>query len=276
VSAIKAALPVPSERNRVKAQRGTLLLRERVLRDKAEAASRSKDELLATVAHELRSPTNAIVMWAHLLGSGSLDQNTTQRALEGIDRSARLQTLLIDDLLDVSRIVTGKFALHLRPVDLRLVVEDAVEVARPAAESKQIRFEADLFHSPVMVAGDINRLQQVFANVLSNAIKFTPAAGRVAMRLRTEADRAVVTVTDNGCGISSAFLSHVFEPFRQASASTTRAHGGLGLGLAIVHQLLAQHGGSVTAESAGEGQGATFIVTLPALATRGTGVGSPT
>jgi len=244
-------------RKRVTAQRGAPFVSGRV--------ARIKHDLLATVAHELRSPTNAIVMWAHLLRWESGDPDAKQRALDGIDRGARRQALLIDDLLDFSRIAKGKLALHVGPVDLRRAVQDALEWARPSAESKHIRFEADLVPSPVIAACDVDRLQQVFSNVLSNAIKFTPVAGRVAVRLRTEADWAVLTVTDSGCGISPAFLPHVFEPFRQANTSATR-HDGLGLGLAIVREIVAQHDGTVTAESLGEGQGATFIVSLPTLA----------
>jgi PAS domain S-box-containing protein len=257
-----------SDRRQEETRRITLLTREQQARQDAEAANRLKDEFLATLSHELRTPLNAIMGWAHLLRTGGLDEATSARALETIDRNAKAQNQLINDILDVSRIITGKLHLAVQPLDPGPVVEAALETVRPAAEAREIQLEASLAPSTGTVSGDPDRLQQVVWNLLSNAIKFTPKGGRVQVRLRPVDDQAEIVVTDSGPGISPEFLPHVFERFRQGDASTTRSHVGLGLGLAIVRHLVELHGGTVEATSAGEGQGATFTVRLPLLNTR--------
>ena len=226
-------------------------------------ANRIKDEFLATLSHELRTPLNAIVGWTRLLRTGRLDEHTGERALETIDRNATLQAKLVEDLLDVSRIITGKLRLRIANVDPISVMEAAINSVRPAAEAKAIRIDADLDSSAGLIAADGDRLQQVMWNLLSNAIKFTPAGGHVRVMLRHGAGGLTVRVEDDGAGIDAAFLPYVFDRFRQADSSTTRNHGGLGLGLAIVRHLVELHGGTVHAESHGEGLGATFALTLP-------------
>lgn len=239
---------------------------EALLRQQAEElvrANRLKDEFLATVSHELRTPLNAMLGWATMLRSNQLDQETMNRAIETIERNARAQNQLINDLLDVSRIITGKIRLNVRPVVLISVIEAAVDSIRPAAEAKNIRIQSLLDPAAGPVSGDPDRLQQVFWNLLSNAVKFTSKGGRVQVRLERINSHVEITVSDTGQGISSEFLPYVFERLQQADSSTTRAHGGLGLGLAIVRHLVELHGGSVHATSAGEGKGATFMVNLP-------------
>jgi len=226
-------------------------------------ANRLKDEFLATVSHELRTPLTAILGWAHLLRSGQLDEQSATGALETIERNARAQSQLIDDLLDVSRIITGKLRLDVRQVDPASFIESAIEALRPAAEAKNVRIQKVMDTGVVSVAGDPSRLQQVVWNLLSNAIKFTPKGGRVQVRLERINSHIEIAVGDTGAGIKPEFLPHVFERFRQADQKTTRQHGGLGLGLAIVRHLVELHGGTVQAESPGEGQGATFVVNLP-------------
>ncbi|TMA58232.1 MAG: PAS domain S-box protein [Deltaproteobacteria bacterium] len=235
----------------------------------AERANRAKDEFLATVSHELRTPLSAVLLWTRLIARGSLDGTKQARALELIERNAKLQAQLVEDLLDVSRIVSGKLRVDLRPMDLGSAVEAALDAIRPAAETKSIRIESSLEPSAALVAGDSARLQQVVWNLLSNAIKFTPKGGRVDVRLRRAESHVELGVSDTGEGISADFLPHVFERFRQADSTSTRAYGGLGLGLGIVRHLVELHGGTVRAESAGPGQGATFIVRLPMPAVRG-------
>ncbi len=226
-------------------------------------ANRIKDEFLATLSHELRTPLNAIVGWTRLLRTGRLDERTGARALETIDRNATLQAKLVEDLLDVSRIITGKLRLRIANVDPISVMEAAINSVRPAADAKAIRVEADLDSSAGLIAADGDRLQQVMWNLLSNAIKFTPAGGHVRVTLRRGPGGLTIRVEDNGAGIEAGFLPYVFDRFRQADSSTTRNHGGLGLGLAIVRHLIELHGGTVHAESKGEGLGATFALTLP-------------
>jgi signal transduction histidine kinase len=257
-----------SDRREEETRRVKLLTREQQARQDAEAANRLKDEFLATLSHELRTPLNAIMGWAHLLRTGSLDEATSARALETIDRNAKAQNQLINDILDVSRIITGKLHLSVQPLDPGPVVEAALETVRPAAEAKEIRLEAILEASTGTVSGDPDRLQQVVWNLLANAIKFTPKGGRVQASLRRVDDQAEIQVTDSGPGITAEFLPHVFERFRQGDAAITRSHVGLGLGLAIVRHLVELHGGTVEATSAGEGQGATFTVHLPLLGAR--------
>jgi PAS domain S-box-containing protein len=294
-----------TERKQAEAEHAQLI-REQAARLEAEAANRMKDEFLAILSHELRTPLNPILGWSTLLQNQTPDPATLTRGLQTIERNARLQTQLIEDLLDVSRILQGKLSLDMAPVDLKAVIQAAMETVQLAAEAKtiQMRFavkqEAREWISvrgsefprsllPIQVMGDAGRLQQVVWNLLSNAVKFTPNGGQVEIRLeRVEADRAAgkvrsssspspssslayaqITVTDTGKGITSDFLPHIFERFRQADSKTTRKFGGLGLGLAIVRQLVELHGGTVYADSAGEGRGATFTVRLPLLKTKG-------
>jgi signal transduction histidine kinase/CheY-like chemotaxis protein len=243
------------ERTRVEAERTRLLARER-------DANRLKDEFLATLSHELRTPLNAVLGWTRVLRGSGVRPDAQTRALESIERNARLQARLVEDLLEVSRIVTGKLKLNVRPTDLAAIVDSAVQVMRPAAVAKRIRLRPDLRVRPAMTSGDPDRLQQVIWNLLSNAVKFTPVGGDVDVTLRRE-DGFVVTIRDTGIGIERAFLPHVFEPFRQADGSASREHSGLGLGLAIVSQIVQLHGGTVRAASGGPGTGSTFEVRLP-------------
>ena len=235
---------------------------ERAARAEAEAANRAKDEFLATVSHELRTPLNAVYGWARMLQAGQIDGDPSQ-ALDAIVRNADVQVQLIDDLLDVSRVITGKMRLDVRPIDLREVVDRALEAIRPAAAAKDIRLQGVLDPRAGPVIGDPARLQQVVWNLLANAVKFTPKGGRVQVHLQRVNSHVEIIVSDTGQGISPAVLPFVFDRFRQADSSSTRRHGGLGLGLALVKHLVELHGGSVAAQSSGEGQGATFIVRLP-------------
>src|ERR1700748_3868256 len=229
-----------------------------------EQLSRLKDEFLATMSHELRTPLNAIFGWVTLLRTGRLDEPTQERALETIERNARAQKRLIEDLLDVSRIVTGKVALEILPVNPQRVVEAALETMQPAAQTKGITVVPLLDTGVATVRGDFARLQQIVCNLLSNAIKFTPSGGRVEVTLSHRNSEAEISVSDSGQGIKPEFLPLVFDRFRQEDGSISRRHGGLGLGLAIVRHLVELHAGSVDAQSAGEGKGARFIVRLPA------------
>jgi PAS domain S-box-containing protein len=251
------------ERKQAEAEREQLLTREQTAREQAEKANRVKDEFLAVVSHELRTPLSSITGWAHLLLEGKMDVATQLRALQAIQRQARSQRQLIDDLLDVSRIVSGKLRLDWREVEPSEVIDAALDAVRPTAEAKSIHLLTDLETFAGTVSGDPERLQQVIWNLLSNAIKFTPEGGRVEIRSRWADSRIEVSVADNGQGISDDFLPYVFERFRQADASTTRAHGGLGLGLAIVRHLIEIHGGTVHARSAGLGKGTTFTIRIP-------------
>jgi signal transduction histidine kinase len=233
-------------------------------RRRAEEASRLKDEFLATVSHELRTPLTAMLGWVQLLRTGRLAGDKQARALETVERNCRAQAQLIEDLLDVSRIVTGKLRLDVEPMELADAVRGALDVVRPAAKAKGVRLEAELDAEASPFQGDPQRLQQVVWNLLSNAVKFTPGGGRVDVTLRREGPTAVIQVRDTGRGIDPDFLPHVFERFRQADGGPTRTFGGLGLGLAIVRHLVELHGGRVEASSDGLGQGATFTVWLPA------------
>ena len=245
------------ERKRVEGDRLAALERER-------DANRLKDEFLATLSHELRTPLNAVLGWARVLRSTSADTPTLERGLESIERNARAQTRLIEDLLEVSRIVTGKLRLQVRNVDLAAIVETAVDIVRPAALAKRVRLETDIQSRPALTVGDMDRLQQVVWNLLSNAVKFTPADGVVTVRL-TRHDGYLLSVRDSGVGIDPKFLPHVFEAFRQADGSATREHGGLGLGLAIAKQLVEAHGGTIRASSSGPDRGSTFEMFLPSV-----------
>jgi PAS domain S-box-containing protein len=242
-----------------------LLESERVARAEAEAASRIKDEFLATLSHELRTPLSAILGWAQILGHGGNSAEEVAEGLAVIEQNARVQGQIIEDLLDMSRIVSGKVRLDVRPIDVAAVVMAAVETVLPAANAKGVRIEPSLVYG-ISATGDANRLQQVFWNLLANAVKFTPHGGRVEVRMEYGPSHVAVNVCDTGAGIPPEFLPYVFDRFRQADASTTRQHGGLGLGLAIVKSLTESHGGSVKVSSAGRGLGTTFTVTLPLLA----------
>ncbi|WP_199312560.1 GAF domain-containing protein [Microcoleus sp. FACHB-672] len=253
------------EQRQTEAERQQVLEREQAAREEAERANRIKDEFLAVLSHELRSPLNPILGWTQLLQTGKLDEARKAEALKTIERNAKLQTQLIEDLLDISRIMQGKLSLTATPVSLTFVISAAIETVRLAAEAKHIRLQLDLDYTVAPISGDAARLQQVLWNLLSNAVKFTPAGGQVTVELRQLNQLAQIRVIDTGKGINPQFLPYMFEYFRQEDGSTTRRFGGLGLGLAIARQIVEMHGGTVRAESQGEGQGATFIVQLPAI-----------
>jgi PAS domain S-box-containing protein len=249
-------------------ERDMLLESERRARQEAEQANRLKDEFLATLSHELRSPLNAIVGWGHVLKRNAQSNPEILRGLEIIERNARAQTQIINDLLDMSRIMTGKVQLNVRAFSLQRVITAALEGIRPAAEAKGVHLETTLDADGDRIRGDPNRVQQIMWNLLTNAVKFTPAGGRVHVRARRVDSHIEISVEDTGVGIAGQFLPFVFDRFRQADASTTRIYGGLGLGLSIVKSLAELHGGSVRARSGGEGLGATFVVALPLPATQ--------
>jgi signal transduction histidine kinase/ActR/RegA family two-component response regulator len=240
-----------------------LLECETTARAMAEESNLLKDEFLATLSHELRTPLNAIVGWTNMLRTGKLDEAATERALETVARNAMAQAQLVSDILDVSRVITGKLKLQIEPVAIRDVVEAAVEAVRPTALAKGVSLRLVIESPGGMVMGDARRLQQALWNVLSNAVKFTPPDGRVELVLGARGDSVEISVTDTGCGIDSAFLPHVFDRFRQADSSTTRPHGGLGIGLSIVRHVVQLHEGTVEAHSDGLGCGATFTLRLP-------------
>ena len=254
-----------TDRKRAEQGREESLKREQAARAEAEAANRAKDEFLATVSHELRTPLNAILGWSHMLRTSKLSEATAARALETIERNAKAQAQLVEDILDVSRIITGKLRLDVRPTELRSVIESAIDSIRPAIEAKGLRLETALDAGAGPVSGDPARLQQVVWNLMSNAVKFTDKGGRVEVRLERTNSHAEITVSDTGRGIRTDFLPHVFDRFRQADGTSTRSHGGLGLGLAIVRHMVEMHGGAVEASSPGEGRGATFTVKLPLM-----------
>jgi PAS domain S-box-containing protein len=251
---------------RVEEERARLLASERAARERAESASRAKDEFVAMVSHELRAPLNSILGWTQLLGSGKLDQLESARAVESIERGARSQVQLIGDLLDVSRAITGKLVLSPHSVEFRDVVESAIESIRPAADAKSIRLNVHLDPRGGCVFGDPGRLHQIAWNLLSNAVKFTPRSGSIEVTIQRRDQDLQVTVSDSGVGIDREFLPYVFDRFSQSKTSSDRKYGGLGLGLAIVKHLVELHGGTVEADSPGEGKGATFTVTLPVYA----------
>ncbi|HKG60933.1 MAG TPA: ATP-binding protein [Pyrinomonadaceae bacterium] len=240
-----------------------LLVRERTARTDAEKANRLKDEFLATLSHELRTPLNAVIGWSRILKAGRLDNESSVHAIEVIERNAWAQKQIIEDILDVSRVITGKLQLHLGPVDLISVIKAALDAVRPALEAKDIRIETQFPEGLKVIAGDFDRLQQVVWNLLSNASKFTPVGGTVGVRIIQDETYVHIQVRDTGPGIAADFLPHVFERFRQADGSTTRTHGGLGLGLAIVRHLVELHGGMIAAENETSGSGAVFTVKLP-------------
>jgi PAS domain S-box-containing protein len=252
-----------TERRQAEDERGSLLAREQAARAEAEHANRLKDEFLSIVSHELRTPLAAVLGWAQLLQGDSLDASTRQRALTVIERSAKAQAKLLEDILDVSRVVSGKLRLDFSPVQLPEIIEAALESIRPAAASKGIQLESAIDPEASAVRGDAERLEQVVWNLLSNAVKFTPEGGRVAIRLQRVDSQLEITVSDTGEGMPADFLPYAFEAFRQADASPSRRHGGLGLGLAIVRHVIELHGGTVHAHSDGPGRGAVFTIRLP-------------
>jgi PAS domain S-box-containing protein len=237
----------------------------------AQAANRAKDDFLATLSHELRTPMTAVLGWSRMLKMG-LEPNETGEAIDAIERSASVQMQLIEDILDMSRIMAGKMRIEAVPVDLCAITQSALGAVHPAADAKEIEIFTSFPREPAMVLGDEGRLQQIVWNLLSNSIKFTPRGGQVTVRVTAAGDTVTLSLRDNGEGIDPAFLPHVFERFRQQDSSTTRAHGGIGLGLAIVRHLVELHGGRITAESEGTGRGSTFTIELPAVRTRRSGV----
>jgi PAS domain S-box-containing protein len=250
-------------RKQIEAQRINLLAQESEARAAAESANQLKDEFLAVLSHELRTPLNAIVGWIKLIQKGNLKPPVLQKAIDTIERNAIAQTQLIEDLLDLSRIMRGQVQLHLRQVNVATLLGATVDTLRPAAEAKSIQVRLDTGADVAPILADPNRLQQVFWNLLSNAIKFTPASGEVAIQLSVDDDHLQIQVKDSGMGITPDFLPHVFDYFRQADGSSTRSQGGLGLGLAITRRLVELHGGMITVDSPGLNQGTTFTVSLP-------------
>jgi PAS domain S-box-containing protein len=252
------------ERTRAERELALLLGREQGARADAEKANRLKDEFLATLSHELRTPLNAVIGWSRLLRSGRLDHQSRLHALEVIERNAWAQQQIIEDILDVSRVVTGKLQLHPAPVKLNTVIEAALDALRPALQAKEIRVDTCIDDPLKIISGDADRLQQVIWNLLSNAAKYTPHGGCVEIRVTQTSTETRLSITDSGEGIDPAFLPHVFERFRQADGSTTRTQGGLGLGLAIVRHLIELHGGTISARNRVDGHsGAVFVVRLP-------------
>jgi signal transduction histidine kinase len=252
-----------TERKRAEERLAELLDSERAARSEAERANRLKDEFLATLSHELRTPLNAVIGWARMLRSGRLDKESAAHALEVVERNAWAQKQIIEDILDVSRVITGKLQMNLTAVDLVATVDAALDAVRPAMEAKDIKIETILDSSLRLVSGDPDRLQQVIWNILSNAAKFTPAGGQVQIAVGQTNAHVEIEVKDTGPGIDPAFLPHVFERFRQADGTTTRMHGGLGLGLAIVRHLVELHGGTIGVENRVDGPGAVFTIRLP-------------
>ena len=266
--AAQAAIAIDNARlyeasQRAAEERKVLLDSERQARAEAERTSQLKDEFLATLSHELRTPLTAILGWAQVLRRGNRGEADLHRGLQTIERNARAQSQLIEDLLDMSSITSGRVRLEMQPLAPAAIAAAAIESVRAAAEAKQIRIEKDFANAPGMVAGDASRLQQILWNLLSNALKFTPHGGSVTVGVQRDGDHIAISVRDSGIGIATAFLGHVFERFRQADATTTRQHGGLGLGLAIVKHLVEQHGGTIDVASEGEGMGSCFTLRLP-------------
>jgi signal transduction histidine kinase len=257
-----------SELQRSEEARGHLLVRAERARAEAEAANRMKDEFLATLSHELRTPLTSLLGWSSVLREAKRDEKVLNQGLEAIDRNARVQAQLIDDLLDVSRIVSGKLNLDVRPLEISSVTRAAINVVRPAADAKNIKLDYSAEPGLGAISADSGRLHQIVWNLLSNAVKFTPQGGKISIRLEQDGSHAKITVKDTGQGIDPEFLPRVFDRFLQADSSTTRSFGGLGLGLAIVRHLVELHGGTVSAESEGVGKGATFTATFPLLTGR--------
>jgi signal transduction histidine kinase len=274
VGASKVARDI-TERKQAEAERTRLLALAQenvriteVLNREVQEASRLKDEFLANLSHELRTPLNALLGYARMIRSGAIAAEGHGRALETIERNAVSLSQIVEDILDVSRIISGKIRLDVQPVDLPLVVRNALDAMMPAADAKGIAIDAVLDPRAAPISGDPNRLQQVAWNLITNAVKFTPRGGKVQVRVARVNGHAEIVVSDTGIGIRPDFLPHIFERFRQADAGTNRERSGLGLGLAIARQLVELHGGTIDATSAGEGQGTTFRVTLPLLMAR--------
>jgi PAS domain S-box-containing protein len=263
---LNSALVDVSQRKRDERRQVALLEREREARLLAESGNRIKQEFLTVVSHELRTPLAPMMLWVKALRAGGISDSLRARAVEALDTCLKVEAAMIDDLVDVARGQHGKLRIERHPIDMQSVVGAAIEALSPSAAAKQIEVTLEVDATPAWISGDSTRLQQVVANLLSNAIKFTPEAGHVALTLRTRAQDVILTVRDDGDGIESSLLDGIFEPFRQRDDTPARRHGGLGLGLTIVRQLVAQHDGHVVAESAGVGRGACFTVTLPALA----------
>ena len=257
-----------TDRREAERRKQLLLDREQDARRAAESLNRSKDEFVATVSHELRTPLNAIFGWVRLLRSGNLNDSQRAHALEVVERNTRAQAQLIEDLLDMSRVVTGHLRLDMRRVELPGVIQAAVDAVRPASEAKEIEIAVDLDASVGPISGDPDRLQQIVWNLLTNSVKFTNKGGRIVVTLAGEGSDAVLCVKDTGIGMSSALIPHIFERFRQGASSASRVHGGLGIGLALVRHLVEMHGGTVEAQSAGDGHGSTFVIRVPMLGTR--------
>lgn len=255
-----------AERKEIEERLKVSLVQAQMARTEAETANRLKDEFLATVSHELRTPLHAVLGWTHMLRSGHLDEATAARAIETIERNAKSQAQLVEDILDVSRVITGKLRLNIAPVDVASVINAAIDAVQLAAESKGIQLEVTFDPSARRVCGDSGRLQQIVWNLLSNAIRFTPSGGRIEVRLERAGRDARIKVSDTGEGIPQDFLPFIFDRFRQADGTSTRKHGGLGLGLAIVRHLVELHGGTVEAASPGKEGGATFTIRLPLAA----------
>jgi signal transduction histidine kinase/CheY-like chemotaxis protein len=260
-----------AERKEMEERLRVALVREQAARAEAECAGRLKDEFLSTVSHELRTPLHAVIGWAHMLRTGMLDAATAARAAEMIERNAKSQAQLVEDILDVSRVITGKLRLKVAPVDVASVINAAIDSVELAAESKGIQLEVTMDPSARRVSGDSGRLQQAVWNLLANAVKFTPEGGSVRVQLERAQTFARIKVSDTGEGIRPDFLPFIFDRFRQADGTSTRRHGGLGLGLAIVRHLVELHGGTVEVSSPGKGLGATFVISLPLASARGRG-----
>jgi len=252
-----------TERHKAEKERDQLLLKEKTAREDAEAANRLKDEFLATISHELRTPLTSILGWTRILTGRALPESEAHHALEVIQRSAESQARLVDDILDTSRIITGRFTLETIPVEVAPIFQAAVDIIRPSAEAKRISLETVIEDRSSIVLGDASRLQQVIWNLLSNAVKFTDYGGRINTRLVRIDDRIEISITDTGIGIEPQFLPYIFDRFRQADSTSRRKYGGLGLGLAIVRHLVEAHGGHVSASSPGRGLGSTFKMDLP-------------
>ncbi|HLH32142.1 MAG TPA: PAS domain S-box protein, partial [Terriglobia bacterium] len=252
-----------SERKRIEARERAALRQAETAREQAEAASRAKDEFLATISHELRTPLTATLGWARMLATGTLDEPSRKKAVEVIERNVKTQAQLIEDLLDISRIISGKLRIQVKPVDTLALINAALDVVRPAAEAKSIRIQSSVEPEAGVVSGDFQRLQQVVWNLLSNAVKFTGTGGAIQIHVTRVRSHVEITVTDTGIGITKEFLPYVFNRFSQADSSITRTHGGLGMGLAITRSIVELHGGSISASSNGEGKGSTFVVKLP-------------
>jgi signal transduction histidine kinase len=259
---LERAIRYSRERRRIEEER-LQLVREQQAREAAEAANRAKDDFLAMVSHELRSPLNAILGWTRILRSSNVDEETVERALETIERSAKSQAQMIEDLLDVSRVISGNLRLNLIEINLSNIIKRVLEASYPAAEAKQIQIHTEYEETTGVVMGDPDRLQQIFANLLSNAVKFTPDAGSITIKMNQAGSYAQVSIKDTGIGIGADFLPQVFERYKQGRNEHKRKHKGLGLGLAIARHLIEMHNGKISVHSDGEGFGSTFTVLLP-------------